>query len=137
MLVSEFKSMPSNSRLSASPTLFTLALSWPSVEGSFPIPKYLFTNVSQCVVYGPLAYFIITFFFLEGEKEGFNFLNSAFVKYNFHTIKFTSFKCTVQWALTNVYSCIKSNRTFFVFDKKLVLCIFITCIFVYNLKAYF
>ena len=112
MLLSDFKSIPSNSRFPASPTLFTLALSWPSVEGSLPIPKYLFTNVSQCVVYGPLAYFIITFFF----RGGFNFSNSAFVKY-FHTIKFTSFKCTVQWALTNVYSCIKSNRTLFIFDS--------------------
>ena len=54
---------------------------------------------------------------IEGKKEGFNFLKSTFMKYNFHTIKFTSFKCTVQWALTNVYSCIKSNRTFFIFDS--------------------
>ena len=50
-----------------------------------------------------LLILLLLFFFLEGEKEGFNFLNSAFVKYNFHTIKFTSFKCTVQWALTNVH----------------------------------
>lgn len=57
MLVSGFNSIPSNSRFPASPTLFTLPLSWPSVEGSPPIPKYLFTNVSQCLVYGLLAYF--------------------------------------------------------------------------------
>ena len=66
---------------------------------------------------------------LVREKEGFNFLNSAFVKYNFYTIKFTSFKCTVQWALTNVYSCIKSNRTFFIFDSYTKTCI----MYFYNL----
>ena len=49
MLVSGFKSIPSNSRFPASPTLFTLASSWLSVEGSLPTPKYLFTIVSQCV----------------------------------------------------------------------------------------